>query len=126
MLRVEDGPTTLRERANLLVLVDQFEEIFRRENRGKADVERLVRLIEDCYGAEISESSMVLTMRSEDLHSCAEFTVLTQALNRASYLVPRLDDSSLDEIIVLPAQRFAARLARSPEAGPQRPLGQVR
>ncbi len=57
MLSVEEGKKTLRERENMLVLVEQLEEIFRREKRGKEDVERLVSLIEDSYGAEISESS---------------------------------------------------------------------
>jgi hypothetical protein len=118
-LRVEGGPAALRERANLLILVDQFEEIFRRENRGKSDVERLVRLIEDSYQHQDERIFMILTMRSEDLHHCAEFHVLTQALNSVSYLVPRLDDSSLEEIIVGPAERHAARVVRAAGGDPR-------
>ena len=37
------------ERANVLVVIDQFEELFREENRGQAQAADLVGLVVDCW-----------------------------------------------------------------------------
>jgi WD40 repeat protein len=80
---------------NLLLVVDQFEEIFRfrRERRlidGGEEAKGFVNVL--LAAAEQSEVPVyvVLTMRSDFLGDCAAFPALPEALNRNQYLVPRM------------------------------------
>jgi hypothetical protein len=107
--RVAGSNPCLRDRTNLLIIVDQFEEIFRPRNRDSAEVETLVDLILDAFTNPQSSIYVILTMRSEDLHGCAAFLGLPEALNCTSYLVPRLRDTQLREVITEPARMYAYR-----------------
>lgn len=80
---------------NLLLIVDQFEEIFRfrRERRlidGGEEAKGFVNLL--LAAAEQTEVPVyvVLTMRSDFLGDCAQFPALPEALNQNQYLVPRM------------------------------------
>jgi hypothetical protein len=80
---------------NLLLIVDQFEEIFRfrRERQlidGGEEAQAFVNLL--LAAAEQTEVPVyvVLTMRSDFLGDCAQFPGLPEALNRNQYLVPRM------------------------------------
>ena len=105
---VDSTANVPRDNINLLIVIDQFEEIFRPRNRGSDQVEALVNLLLDLAEHPHPRVFVILTMRSEDLHSCASFLGLPEALNRSSYLVPRLRDIQLKDVILKPAQRFAA------------------
>ncbi|SPF35997.1 conserved hypothetical protein [Candidatus Sulfopaludibacter sp. SbA4] len=88
---------------SLLVVVDQFEEIFRMA--GSRDAARFVDLL---LAAEQDFSPtfrvyVVLTMRTDRLGECAEFEGLPEALNRSQYLVPRLTGDELREAMEGPA-----------------------
>lgn len=80
--------------ANLLVLVDQFEELFRfKRRRGSAvsdDALAFVNLL--LYAAEQSRYPIhvALTLRSDFLGDCTQFPGLPEAINHGQYLVPRL------------------------------------
>jgi WD40 repeat protein len=91
----------LGEGVNLLVIADQFEELFRyrsleqhpsvdgardRSQEAKAFVSLLLEAAAQA-GLPIY---VVLTMRSDFLGDCAEFAGLPEALNQGQYLVPRL------------------------------------
>ena len=80
---------------NLLLIVDQFEEIFRfrRERQlidGGEEAKAFVNLL--LAAAEQTEVPVyvVLTMRSDFLGDCAQFPALPEAFNRNQYLVPRM------------------------------------
>jgi len=88
----------LPEGVNLLVVVDQFEELFRFQRLGASTRARqegseegtaFVNLL-----LEAAQSNLpiyiVVTMRSDFLGSCAEFAGLPEAINNGQYLVPRL------------------------------------
>src|SRR5262245_31286245 len=94
---------------NVLLVVDQFEEIFRPQNSGNPEVANLVSLIIDNARYPDPCVFVVLTMRSEDLHGCQGFLGLPEVFNSASYLVPRLKDEELREAITRPAEYFAWR-----------------
>ena len=89
----------LRKDENLLVVVDQFEELFRypREKTGRAArfVERLLA------ASETPRASIyiVLTMRSDYLGECAQFPSLAEKLNGGQYLIPRLTRDERREAI---------------------------
>ena len=88
----------LPEGQNLLIVVDQFEELFRyrslqssgdgaasNEDKATAFVNLLLEAADSPYPIFIA-----LTMRSDFLGDCAQFFGLPEAINRSQYLVPRM------------------------------------
>lgn len=79
---------------NLLLLVDQFEEIFRfRQSGSKASQEaaHFIQLLLDATRQSEVPIFIILTMRSDFLGDCAEFKGLAEAVNEGEYLIPRLN-----------------------------------
>lgn len=92
---------------SLLVVVDQFEELFRyarisehgpHGNQAAAFVKLLLQ------ASEQSELPIyvVLTMRSDYLGDCSKFWGLPEAINKGQYLIPRLTRDQRREAIVGP------------------------
>lgn len=107
-----DLPAALQpEAACLLIVIDQFEELFHKSNAGAADAQQLVERVIDHYhqaraGQGHGQCYLAITMRSEHLNDCAGYLGLPEAINAGSYLVSRLDDAQVREVIDRPAQRF--------------------
>lgn len=88
----------LPEESNLLIVVDQFEELFRyrpTKTTGEApqrseEATAFVNLLLDPRTHEELRIYVVLTMRSDFLGDCAEFGGLAEAINEGEYLIPRL------------------------------------
>jgi hypothetical protein len=83
----------LEPRESLLLVVDQFEELFRFAGETReGDAEAGLFVSQLLQAAEQPEVSIyvVLTMRSDFLGDCAQFPGLPEALNRGQYLIPRL------------------------------------
>lgn len=86
--------------ANLLVVVDQFEELFRYSNTGESESEssnkskteatQFIKLLLNASRQVHQRIYIVLTMRSDFLGDCARFDGLAQAINEGQYLVPRM------------------------------------
>lgn len=111
--------------SNILLLVDQFEELFafrskagdpgpnqareaaRRRSEASAYVDLMLRLAE-YPGLPIY---VVLTMRTDFLGDCDLFYGLPEALNIGRYLVPRLSREELREAIECPATLAGASVA---------------
>jgi len=98
---------------NLLVVVDQFEELFRfaREAARKTkeesdhyqnDAAAFVKLLLQAKAQEDVNIFVVLTMRSDFLGDCAQFWDLPEAINESQYLTPRLTRDQLREVITGP------------------------
>jgi hypothetical protein len=104
----------LTETDSLLLVVDQFEEIFRfkREAKGAEDeADAFVQLL--LAAAEQAEVKIyvVLTMRSDYLGDCAVFRGLPEALNGAQYLVPVMTRSLLSDAIEGPVRSRGVGIA---------------
>lgn len=89
---------------NLLLVVDQFEEIFPfrdRKLRERADSEAdlFVSYLLRAAQVQTGRVYVVLTMRSDYLGECAKFHGLPEALNDGQYLVPRMSRQQLREAI---------------------------
>ncbi len=102
--------TPLPERTNLLLIVDQFEEIFRyREeiDRDEADafVSLLLATAEHAQQQNIAVYTLI-AMRSDFLGDCAVFPGLPEAISENQFLVPRLSRDQRREAIVGPAEVF--------------------
>lgn len=88
---------------NLLLVVDQFEEIFRfQRTEEAAEFMRLLLAAVEEYEPEY-RVYVVITMRSDYLGDCARFPGLPEALNESQYLVPRMTKEQLREAIEGPA-----------------------
>ena len=108
---VKDARTrqTGEEPFNLLVLVDQFEEIFTYADAGgrQADEsEAFVNLLLASRTAPEARIYIVLTMRTDFLGNCVRFLELPDAINRAQYLTPRLTREQIERAITGPAHLF--------------------
>jgi energy-coupling factor transporter ATP-binding protein EcfA2 len=103
--------TPLPPHTNLLVLVDQFEEIFRYQREGDAEeAGAFVKLLLETARQEDLPVYVVLTMRSDFLGRCALFRDLPEAMNDSQYLTPRLTREQRQASIVGPARVFGGNV----------------
>jgi WD40 repeat protein len=117
---LERGPLSLieelRERplpdgCNLLILVDQFEELFRyRSLAGREEAEAFVALLLASAAQLQAPIYVVLTMRSDFLGRCAEFDGLAEAVSDAQHLCPRLSRDQIRSAIEGPAEVFGGKV----------------
>ena len=82
-------------RDNILVVVDQFEELFRfRRTRlienSRDEAISFVRLLLEAARQATLPIYVVLTMRSDFIGDCIEYPGLPEAVNNGQYLVPRM------------------------------------
>ena len=96
----------LSARTNLLVLVDQFEELFRYRAAGKSnygdDAVAFVKLLLSASQEIDPRIYVALTMRSDFIGSCADYPGLPPVVSRGQYLVPRMTRAEMREAIVGP------------------------
>ncbi len=88
---------------NLLLLVDQFEETFtlcKDTDERKAFIENLLSLVE-----EESVVRLVLTLRADFYHHCAEYEDLRLALEKHQAYIGAMTVDELREAITAPAQK---------------------
>jgi hypothetical protein len=97
----EDG--NLPEGSNLLVLVDQFEEIFRYQDyAGREKAEAFVAMLLESARREVP-IHVVITMRSEFLGACALMPGLAEQINSSLYLTRRMTRAECKAAIEGPA-----------------------
>ncbi|MBP6898770.1 MAG: hypothetical protein KBC73_01715 [Burkholderiaceae bacterium] len=100
---------------NLLVVVDQFEELFRmsrlRGEAGAAEAADFVALLLEATRQSTQPVYVVLTMRSDYLGDCARFRGLPEALNQGQYLVPRMSRDERRAAIEGPVAVGGAQIA---------------
>ena len=83
--------------SRLLILVDQFEELFRDCRTDSADGAAFVALLLGAAGDP--QVYIVITMRSEYLGDCARFPDLPEAINAGLFLTPRLSAEQIADAI---------------------------
>ncbi len=103
----------LGEHTSLLLLVDQFEEVFpfrearqedgRERVRRRSEADEFVDLLLDLAASSEISLYVVVTMRSDFLGDCDVFSGLPEAMNESRFLVPRLRRDELREAIEGPA-----------------------
>jgi energy-coupling factor transporter ATP-binding protein EcfA2 len=97
--------------SSLLLLVDQFEEIFRyRDQFSTEEAEAFVALLLASAQQREVPLYVVITMRTDFLGDCALFTGLPEALNDGQFLTPRLTREQCRQAIVAPARVFEGRV----------------
>jgi hypothetical protein len=95
----------LAPRTNLLLLVDEFEELFRQNADGADEVEAFVAALLASAAAPLEEARIyvVVTMRSEYLGAAASIGGLAEAIDKGHYLAPRMSRNQLRRTITGPA-----------------------
>lgn len=104
----------------LLIVADQFEELFRFRDGGTdappdglpagATPAEFVQLLlssveDDTFGVRV-----IIAMRTEFLSDCVRFPGLTERINRSNYLVPRLERDERAAAISRPAEKRGVRM----------------
>jgi energy-coupling factor transporter ATP-binding protein EcfA2 len=109
----ELAKTTLDgEDSNLLIVVDQFEELFRfqqaRTTRVREEAADFVSILLHLAEQTVVPIYVVLTMRSDFLGECDAFQGLPEAMNNSQYLVPRLTRQQRREAFIGPIRLAGA------------------
>ena len=143
---VEEGPlgiaravaeAEIDEGTNILIIADQFEEVFRfqreetSQGRGAEAAEEcqaLVRRLLDAAAQPELPIYVLLVMRSDYLGECAQFPDLPERMSESLYLVPRLRRDELQEAITAPVggdiepavvQRLLSEVGSDPDQLPR-------
>lgn len=109
-------PFLLKNESNLLLLVDQFEEIFRfglhsAKNKQSEDTSDFVAIMLNLAEQRDLPIYVTMTMRSDFLGDCDAFLGLPEAINRSQYLVPRLTRQQRREAIEGPIRLYDGTIA---------------
>ena len=80
--------------SNTLILIDQFEELFRYRGSGDKTINEeskaYVNLLLQACKQKNSSIYLAITMRSDYVGDCAKFPGLTDMINQSNYLVPQM------------------------------------
>jgi tetratricopeptide (TPR) repeat protein len=103
---------------SLILVVDQFEELFRfglaglgyrrggvEEARRRDEATQFVQILLDADRRRIEKVRVLITMRSDFIGDCANFHGLSEAVSATQYLVPNLTRSQLEEAIRKPVEK---------------------
>jgi tetratricopeptide (TPR) repeat protein/energy-coupling factor transporter ATP-binding protein EcfA2 len=107
----------MREGENLLVVVDQFEELFRFKEKAEGhnsqdEAAAFVKLLLEAVEDETAPVYVVLTMRSDFLGDCSQFRDLPEKINESQYLIPRMTRDQRRDAITSPAAVRGARMTQ--------------
>ena len=99
----------------ILLVIDQFEELFRLAARGKKDivgasVSKFVGLIVEVINQQEDDIFSILSLRSDFIGECSRYHGLTQMINSSNYLVPELDNNNFQKAIEGPVITAGAKI----------------
>ena len=105
----------LNKNTNILLLVDQFEEIFEcleqnKTTEEKEEAQRFVAIMLGLAEQRLFPVYTVLTMRSDFLGDCDRFFGLPETMNQSQYLVPRMTRDQRMEAIKGPAALLGGKI----------------
>lgn len=90
---------------NLLIVIDQFEELFRYKESFKSKIKHkdtantFIKLLVNCTRESNLPVYVVITMRSDFIGDCSDFQDLTELINKSNYLVPQMTRADFEQVI---------------------------
>jgi tetratricopeptide (TPR) repeat protein len=106
--------------SELILIVDQFEELFRFGGRGSSaatgearsrdEASQFVQLLLEVGRSRARNVHVLLTMRSDFIGDCAMFHGLPEAISASQFLVPSLTRDQLEEVIRGPVAKAGATI----------------
>ena len=105
----------LKGENKILLVVDQFEELFRYSTLGAAGSKGIqtAEFVEKLVSAIIQPEVKIftiITMRSDFIGECAHYQGLTQLINNSNYLVPHMDSENYRQAIEGPIKYAGASI----------------
>lgn len=100
---------------NVLIIIDQFEELFRYKASGNSqssynESEAFVKLLVAANKAKDVPVYIVITMRSDFIGECSQFHELTELINESNYLVPQMTRDDFKKAIEGPVAVGGAQI----------------
>jgi WD40 repeat protein len=100
---------------NVLLVIDQFEELFRYFSPGKSDFSKTtaIKFVDFLVNSVIKPDVnvfIIVIMRSEFLRECSHYKGLTRLVNDSNYLVPDMGTENLREVIEGPVNFAGAKI----------------
>ena len=100
---------------NWLIVIDQFEEVFRFRNNQEGDDHNDSQAFINLLLSGLANSELpvyiMISMRSDFLDNCTEFEGLPEAINKASYLLPKVTRNGIYDIITQPVAVCNAQIS---------------
>lgn len=96
----------LPQNTNLLIVIDQFEELFRHCQQDDETEETAAFIDLLLTSSKHANVFIVITLRSECLDDCALFAGLSEAINQSWFVIPQLTREQLQLAIEGPARVF--------------------
>jgi WD40 repeat protein len=99
----------------LLLIIDQFEEVFTLKPRQRGDIDPQLHFVQSLHrAAELlpDEIRVVITLRADFVQHCLRFAELRELLAAGQLFLGPLDEPSLREAMLMPAQRVGALFER--------------
>lgn len=92
---------------NILLILDQFEELFRfKESRKDItavnETEAYIKMLVNAIRQKDQPIYVVLTMRSDFIGECSQFQELTKLINKSNFLIPQMTRDDFREAITGP------------------------
>ncbi len=106
---------TIPGKNNYLIVVDQFEEIFRMGHHGRPngknpEASRLVKLLMQVVNEKLPDFYVILSIRSDFIDNCSKYIDLTEQINRSKYLLPGLSGDAIASVIRGPIKLAGAEI----------------
>jgi WD40 repeat protein len=101
---------------SLLIVVDQFEELFRYIGPGvnqqhlHEEAAQFVQLLLESTSGRSGDVHVLITMRSDFIGDCAQFYGLPEAVSSSQFLVPSLTRDQREEVIRRPLEAAGASI----------------
>ncbi len=97
----------IQEGENILLIIDQFEELFRfKESRKDSttfnETEAYIKLLVNAIRQKGYPIYVVLTMRSDFIGECSQFQELTKLINKSNFLIPQMTRNDFREAVLGP------------------------
>ena len=103
------------EKENILLIIDQFEELFRyKESRKDSttvnETEAYIKLLVNAVKQRELPIYIVVTMRSDFIGDCSQFQELTNLINESNFLIPQMSREDFREAVLGPVSVGGAEI----------------
>jgi len=95
----------------LLLVVDQFEELFRFHSEKEDLAHQFVNLLLGAINQRDVNISVIITLRSDFIGECEQFIGLPEAINQGQFLIPRMKTEELQLSITGPVELCGHRIS---------------